>query len=111
MNETRRLAEFVSDTRLHDLPSEVVEAVRIFLLDDLASGFAGARTDWCDAVARMVRPSTTGPCSLFGRSWSTSASAAALVNGVAVSGFETDHPFTSGNCHPSGAVSGRLLHR
>src|SRR5262245_25876685 len=36
-------------------------------------------------------------------------SQAALINGTAVGGFETDHPFTQGNCHPSGAVFAAVL--
>src|SRR5207249_8767180 len=52
---------------------------------------------------------SVGRCSLFARSWTTSASAAALVNGVMVGGFECDHPFSQGNCHPSVAVFPALL--
>ena len=51
MNETRQLAEFVHDTGYDDLPKDVVEACRVFLLDNLASALVGARTPW----ARMVR--------------------------------------------------------
>jgi 2-methylcitrate dehydratase PrpD len=109
VSETRLLAEWVAATRLNDVPGDVRETMRILLLDDLASGFAGARTRWCDAVADMARSSAVGACSVFGRSWTTSSSHAALVNGVAVGGFETDHPYTQGNCHPSGAVFPAVL--
>ena len=51
MNETRQLAEFVHDTGYDDLPKDVVDACRVFLLDNLASALVGARTPW----ARMVR--------------------------------------------------------
>jgi 2-methylcitrate dehydratase PrpD len=104
MNETRLLAGFVSETGYADLPPEVIEAVRIYILDDLASGFAGARTPWASMVASQVQADSKGACSLFGRDWTTSAAGAALLNGVAIGGFETDHPYTAGSCHPSGAV-------
>jgi 2-methylcitrate dehydratase PrpD len=104
MNETRALARFVSETRYADLPHEVIEAVRIYILDDLASGFAGARTPWAEMVASLVQADSKGACSLFGRDWTSSAAGAALLNGVAIGGFETDHPYTAGSCHPSGAV-------
>jgi 2-methylcitrate dehydratase PrpD len=109
MNETRRLAEWVAATGYDDLPTEVVAAIKIYILDDLAAGFAGCRTAWADMAAGLVQETSIGPCSLFARSWTTSASAAALVNGVMVGGFECDHPFSQGNCHPSVAVFPALL--
>ncbi len=109
MNETQSLARWVAETAYEDLPSEVVEAVRIFIIDDLASGFAGAKQPWTDMVGAMERESSVGNCSLFGRDWTTSASAAALINGVAIGGFETDHPYTQGSCHPGGAVFPAVL--
>jgi 2-methylcitrate dehydratase PrpD len=109
MNETRQLAEWVAATGYDDLPADVLAAVKIYILDDLAAGFAGCRTAWADMAAGLVQGTSVGPCSLFARSWTTSASAAALVNGVMVGGFECDHPFSQGNCHPSVAVFPALL--
>ncbi|MFN0071616.1 MAG: MmgE/PrpD family protein [Chloroflexota bacterium] len=104
MNESRRLAQFAAETRYEDLPNEVIEAIRIYILDDLAAGCAGARTPWSDMVADLARETSHGPCTVFGRDWTTSPAYAALANGVMVGGFEVDHPFTPGSCHPSGAV-------
>ena len=109
MNETRQLADWVVKTSYGDLPGEVVEAARIYILDNLASGFAGAELPWTRIVSNMARESSTGVCSVFGSSPTTSPSAAALINGVAIGGFETDHPFTAGSCHPSGAVFPAVL--
>ena len=109
MNETYRLAEWVARTTYEDLPSDVMDAIKIYILDDLAAGFAGARTSWADMAASLHHQTSVGPCSLFARSWTTSASAAALINGVMVGGFECDHPFSQGNCHPSVAVFPALL--
>ena len=104
MDETRALARFMAEADLDQLPPEVVEAARVYILDDLAAGCAGARTPWADMVADLVHESTIGPCTVFGRPWTTSPAGAALANGTMVGGFEVDHPFTPGNCHPSGAV-------
>ena len=108
-HETRRLAEWVAATAFEDLPGDVVDAIKIYLVDDLAGGFAGCRTAWADAVAEIAASAAVGDCSLFGRTNTTSASAATLINGVAMGGFEVDHPFSQGNCHPSVAVSPALL--
>ena len=105
MNETRLLAEFVADTRYQDLPSEVVEATRAYILDDLASGLVGSSTPWAGMVAQLARENAPeGPCSLFGQSWTTSPSYAALVNGTMIGSFETDHAYIAGSCHPSACV-------
>ncbi len=104
MNETRQLAEWVVNTDYADLPPEVIEAARIYILDDLAAGFAGAHLPWTEMVAGMALENSVGANSLFGRQTTTSAPAAALINGVAIGGFEVDHPFSAGSSHPSGAV-------
>lgn len=109
MNETRRLAEWVVETDYGDLPSAVVDAIKIYILDDLAAGFAGCRTPWAEMAAELCHDTSVGPCSVFARPWTTSPSAATLVNGVMVGGFECDHPFTQGSCHPSAGVFPAVL--
>ena len=105
MKETRRLAEFVAQTTFSDLPTEVVEATRIYILDDLAAGLVGCATPWAEMVAELARESASqSPCSVFARSWTTSPSYAALVNGTMIGGFECDHAFIQGSSHPSAAV-------
>ena len=105
MNETRRLAEFVAQERYEDLPEAVVEATRVFILDNLASGLVGSFTPWADMVGKLaVENGGPRPCSVFARNWTTSPSYAALVNGTMIGGFETDHAFVPGSCHPSAAV-------
>ena len=105
MSETLRLAEFVSDTGYEDLPTSVVEATRVYILDNLASGFVGSATQWADMVGELAQEAAPhGPCSIFARSWTTSPSYAALVNGTMIGGFETDHAFVQGSCHPSASA-------
>ena len=105
MDETRRLAEYVERTGYKDLPTAVVEATRVYILDNLASGFVGSTTPWAHMVEGLASDAgPQGPCSVFDRSWTTSASYAALVNGTMIGGFETDHAFFQGSCHPSASV-------
>ena len=105
MNETRDLAEFVYSTGYGDLPPAAIEATRVFILDNFASGVLGSTTPWAEMVASLARESVPdGPCSLFARPWTTSPSYAALVNGTMIGSFETDHVFTQGSAHPSAAV-------
>ena len=110
MNETRRLAEFVHDTHYADLPKEVVEACRVFLLDSLASALVGARTPWAKMVRELAAENGgAGPCSMLGTGETASASYAALANGTAIAGFETDQAFYPGSCHPGAVVLPALL--
>ena len=105
MDETRRLAEFVVQTSYEDLPRSVVEATRVYILDNLASGFVGSLTPWAEMVGEMARESGPwGTCSVFDRDWTTSCSSASFINGTMIGGFETDHAFVQGSCHPSAAV-------
>ena len=105
MNETRLLAEFVAETGYNDLPPPVVEATRVYILDNLASGLVGSTTPWAEMVSALAQEDApTGPCSVFARSWTTSPSWAALINGTMIGGFEIDHAFLQGSCHPSAAV-------
>ncbi len=105
MNETRRLAEFIAGTSYSDLPEAVVEAIRVYILDNLASGLLGSNTPWAEMVGSLARESaSSGPCSVMAQGWTTSPSYAALVNGTMIGGFETDHSYGPGSSHPSAGV-------
>ena len=110
MNETRQLAEFVHDTSYADLPQQVIESCRVFLLDNLASALVGARTPWAKMVRELAEENGVGgPCSILGARETVSASYAALSNGTAIAGFETDQAFYPGSCHPGAVVLPALL--
>ena len=110
MNETRQLAQFVHDTHYGDLPTEVVEACRVYLLDNLASALVGARTPWAKMVQSLaVESGSQGSCSILGTQKSVSMPYAALANGTAIAGFETDQAYYPGSCHPGAVVLPALL--
>ena len=97
VQETRRLAQFVAETGYHDLPQTVVESVKVYILDNLASGFVGSATPWADMVGRVALESApSGPCSVFARDWTTSPSYVTLVNGTMIGGVVWDHAFLAG---------------
>ncbi len=110
MSHSRRLAEWVASTQYKDLPAPVIEAAKGFILDNLASGFVGARTPWAMKVGDLAREQAApGPCSVFGQSWKLSPSYAALVNGTAIGAFECDHAYVAGSAHPGAAVFPAVL--
>ncbi len=105
MNETRQLAHFVAATCFEDLHPELIERFKVYVLDNIASGFIGSVQPSSTIIAEMVRESgAQGLCTVFGNAWRAGLSGAALVNGAMVGGFETDHGSNTASGHPSSTV-------
>lgn len=103
MDETRKLAAFVADSTYESLPASVVERTKTYVLDCLGCGFVGAPQPWAKIVADMAREvSGKGEASMFTLDWQAPVSLAALVNGVMIGGFESEH--IGHVSHPAGTV-------
>lgn len=100
---SRQLAAYWAACRFDDLPPDVVHAAKRFLLDTLAAGAAGGRTEVVESVVAAMRAggSGEGRVTLWGRADTLPAAAAALVNGTASHALELDD---FGGCGHSGAV-------
>jgi len=81
----------------------VVHAGKRFLLDTVAAGAAGGRTEVVDTVTAAMRAggSGDGDALLWGREGTLAPAAAALINGTAAHALELDD---FGGCGHSGAV-------
>lgn len=100
---TRALARFVADTDFDTLPAQVVEAMKVYVLDDLACGFVGAHQPWARIVVGLVRAAGgREEASIVAQGWKAPAAQAALANGVMIGGFESEH--VGHSAHPSGTV-------
>ena len=110
MNETLELARFASGLQYQDIPPSVVQSVKGYLLDCLGCGISASGLPWSRMVAAQTQESgAIGPCTVLGREWMTSAPYAALANGTMIGGFETDHVYSIGSCHPGASVVPALL--
>ena len=101
---TEQLADYWSAARFEDLPPETVRLAKRFLLDTLAAGIAGAKTEVVDAAlaaAQVSVEATAGSATLWGRTETLPAPMAAMVNGTASHALELDD---FGGCGHSGAV-------
>ena len=101
---SEQLAAYWSAARYETLPAETVRLAKRFLIDTLAAGIAGAKTDVAQIVDRTVRTTlegATGSSVLWGRRETLPAREAALVNGTASHALELDD---FGGCGHSGAV-------
>ncbi len=102
---SRELATWATGVTAASLPPAVADAMKVYILDDMAGALVGSITPWGDMVVHLAAESAGGgACTLIGRTERSSPSYAALVNGTFVGGFETDHVYTQASSHPSAGV-------
>jgi aconitate decarboxylase len=102
---TPRLGQWVSELSLTVIPADVVEHLKVCLLDSIGCGLYGAAQRWGRIAGDVaVGFSGGGVSSLFGRPERVSPTDAALANGTAVHGFEIDDAHVASSHHP-GAVT------
>ena len=90
-NATRDLAQFAASLRYEDIPYEVVERIKLSILDSIGCCLFGATLPWTQKVAELVELEGAQPvASLMGMGKRSSVSLAVLVNGTAGHAFELD---------------------
>src|ERR1700739_1195099 len=92
---TGRLATWVADLPLDDVPRQVVEQAKYLLLDGLGCALVGAQLPWSRvATGAVLGLESPGDTVVIGTGHMTSAPAAAVLNGTYIQGFELDdfHP-------------------
>lgn len=90
-NATRDLARFASALTYEDLPRDVVERIKLCVLDSIGCTLFGATLPWTRKVADFAMSEGARPvASLAGLGKKTSVSLAALVNGTGGHAFELD---------------------
>ena len=88
---TRDLARFASAIQYSDLSQEVVERIKLSVLDHFGCALYGATLPWTQKVAALAMAEGAKPvASLYGMGKKTSVSLAALVNGTSGHAFELD---------------------
>jgi 2-methylcitrate dehydratase PrpD len=107
MHETQMLAEFVDATEFTDLPTSLVDDLKIMVLDTFAAAFIGTAQPWARMVVEMVRElGGTPEATVINQVWQTDISRAALANGALIGAFECE-PLTGS--HASGTVLPAVL--
>src|ERR1700743_1048195 len=86
---TGRLATWVADLTLDQVPAEVIERAKHLLLDGLGCALGGAQLPWARlATDAVLGLEGTGDPVVIGTGHTTSAPAAAVLNGTFIQGFE-----------------------
>jgi 2-methylcitrate dehydratase PrpD len=102
---TRGIAEFVANLRYEDLPSEVVDRIKLLILDSLGCAIFGVELEWSRILLQTLRAvDGTDGCTVWGTDQRLSAPHAALINGTLVQSFELDDVHRVGVLHV-GAVT------
>ena len=97
-----RLAAFCADIRWDDIPLEVRERTKDFLLDSLGVTFRGTLEASSKPPVDYVRGlQAGGPSSVIGEGFRTSAPWAAMVNGTAAHAIEMDDVTSESSLHPA----------
>ena len=95
------LADFASRLQYDDIPSDVVERMKMCVLDSIGCCLHGVTLPWTKSVEDMVMDEGATPvASIFGTSRKTSVGNAALVNGTAGHAFEFDDMHKESILHP-----------
>jgi 2-methylcitrate dehydratase PrpD len=101
---TRELIAFLHRLQPRDLPGEVLDRARYFLLDYLSVAIRGSREAPAKAVQRMIQkaiPSTpeNRRATVLGTPLKTLPSFAAFANGASSHGIEQDDTHSGGSIH------------
>ncbi|MPZ47059.1 MAG: hypothetical protein GEV05_27585 [Betaproteobacteria bacterium] len=103
MNETRTLANWVANLRYEDIPENVREVARQFILDNFGCQIAGATLPWSQSyydVIRRTRSGTHSTVAYFGDKLAPDD--AAFMNSTFNHANETDDTHLKSPTHPGG---------
>ncbi len=102
---TQSMAAFVSGLRYEQIPAEVIDRIKLLILDSFGCALYGADLEWSRILMHTLQQlDTSSSCGVWGTSLRLSAPHAALVNGTLVHGFELDDIHRLGVMHV-GAVT------
>jgi hypothetical protein len=91
MNETREIARFVSEAQYEDLLLNLIDELKIFVLDALAAGFIGSVQPRARMVVEMAVELGGKPeASVINHPWQTDISRVALANGTMIGSFKCE---------------------
>lgn len=102
---TKALAKFAAQLGYDRIPQDVVERIKLCLLDTFACGLFGSSLVWANIVADFARDLGGAPEStVWGHDYKVCASNAVLANGTAVHSFEIDDLHKTSIVHPGSVV-------
>jgi 2-methylcitrate dehydratase PrpD len=102
---TEKLARFVIETRVTDIPKDVLAGARDALIDTVGVALAGTLEPAAEIALRWVTYLGAKPqASVWGQNVSTSPSEAAFANGISAHALDFDDSLPSLRGHPSATM-------
>src|SRR6201996_7028756 len=99
---TRELAKFAATTSFEQIPAEVIERIKLSLVDGLGVCLQGSTLPWTRMVHDLVDEEGGKPvASVWGRGQRTSLTNAVLANSTAGHAFEMDDIHKESIVHPN----------
>lgn len=91
VSTTLALAHFASGLHLNDVPGDLVEQIKVHVIDALACGLASKRSEMArDFETHCAEQYAPGPCALLGTSRRLAPVGAALFNAMAINALDHD---------------------
>src|SRR5579864_7970684 len=107
---TRAIAEFVAGLTYGAIPGDLIERIKLLILDSLGCAIYGANLEWCRILrSTLASLDQTPGASVWGTGQKLSSPHAALVNGTQVQGFELDDVHRQGVLHVGAVTLPALL--
>ncbi len=99
------LADFLVNKKFNDLPAEIVEKVKEYVLDVIGCTIAASEQPQIKALTDVLQAEGGNPhSSVFAHGFKTSVMSAAMLNGTMGHTFDFDDDHREGTMHPSVAV-------
>jgi len=107
---TVALAEFAAKLEYDKIPAQVVEHIKLCLLDTFGCGLFGSTLSWSAIVADFTQDlGAKRESTIWGRDLKACAPDAALANGTAVHSFEFDDLHKTSIVHPGSIAASSAL--
>ncbi|MFC1820147.1 MmgE/PrpD family protein [Thermodesulfobacteriota bacterium] len=105
MRVTDQLCNFITNCFYDDLPIDVIEKAKSFLLDYFGAALYGSTKDWSDILANFIKGADCRKeNTVIGKNWKTSTQFASLINGTNGHLFELDDFHGKAFLHPGVVV-------
>jgi aconitate decarboxylase len=102
---TAKLVGYLASLTIADIPQSVLERSAHVALDGIACALVGAHLPWSErAVEAVAELESPGPAAVIGWDLALTPTAAALLNGTFIQGFELDDYHELGPLHSASVV-------
>ena len=105
------VAQFVSNIKYEDVPTQVMERLKLLILDSIGCGLYGTNLEWSQILryTLLAVDQSSNQNLIWGTNQRLSSPHAALINGTQIQGFELDDVHRQGVMHVGAVVLPSLL--